>query len=106
MGFLKIFSKPRGSGAAGVQRLPSGSVTVDRHGHMVTTTVSSTYPQNLLLEIARDVLRLFREAHAAQLPVTELHIHFASLQITAREMRGGAIIFLSPLVQFTSPPLT
>jgi hypothetical protein len=92
MGILKFFSKS----SATLQRLPSGSLTVDRTGHVVTTTVSSAYPSHLLREIASDVLRLFQEARKAQLPLSEINIHFASLQVTAREMRGGAIIFLSP----------
>jgi hypothetical protein len=92
MGFLKFFSR---SGAT-VQRLPSGSLTVDRHGRIVASTVSSSYPSELLREITHEVLALFREARTAQIPMSELNIHFASLQITARELRGGAIVFLSP----------
>jgi len=49
-----------------------------------------------LREITHEVLALFREARMAQIPMSELNIHFASLQITARELRGGAIVFLSP----------
>ena len=92
MGFLKLFSK---AGAA-VQKLPSGSLTVDRNGRLVTKTVSSSYPEDLLDDLAEEILRLFRDARAAQLPISELNIQFASLQITARELRGGAIVFLSP----------
>ena len=92
MGILKFFSKS----SATLQRLPSGSLTVDRNGRVVTTTVPSSYPQHLLREVAADVLRLFHEAREAQMPLTEINIHFASLQVTARELRGGAIIFLSP----------
>ena len=94
MGFLNLFSKPRPT----LQRLPSGSLTVDREGHIVTTTVSSSYPEDLLHEIADEVLRLFQEARKAHLPLTEFRIHFASLHITAREARGGAMIFLSPVL--------
>ncbi len=92
MGFLNLFSK---SGAA-VQKLPSGSFTVDRDGNIVATTVSSSYPVELLEEISREVLKLFRDARVAQVSLTELNLNFASLQITARELRGGAIVFLSP----------
>jgi hypothetical protein len=96
MGFLKLFSK---TGPA-VQRLPSGSMTVDREGNVVATTVSSAYPPHLLQDIAGEVLRVFREARAAQMPLSEFNLHFASLRITAREMRGGAIVFLSPKTAF------
>lgn len=92
MGFLNFFSK---SGAA-VQKLPSGSFTVDRTGRIVATTVPSSYPPELLEEIAREVLKLFRDARDGQVPLVEFNLHFASLQITARELRGGAIVFLTP----------
>jgi hypothetical protein len=95
MGFLKKISRLFRSHAA-VRQLPLGSMTVDRDGQVITSTVSSTYPKALLREIGRDVLALFREARAAQLPLAEISVHFGSLRITARELRGGAIIFLFP----------
>ena len=96
MGFIRLFSKTR----AAVQRLPSGSMTVDRDGNVVATTVSSVYPRSVLREIADEVLSVFREARAAQIPLSEFNLHFATLRITAREMRGGAIVFLSPKSPF------
>lgn len=102
MGFLKLFSKT----GPGVQRLPSGSMTVDRDGNVVATTVSSGYPADLLHEIAGEVLGLFREARAAQMPLSEFNLHFASLRITAREMRGGAIVFLAPKISFKTASTT
>ncbi len=80
-------------------------MTVDRNGNVVATTVSSAYPATLLREIAVEVLRIFREARTAQMPLFEFNLHFASLRITAREMRGGAIIFLSPKTPFTTSSL-
>lgn len=92
MGLLKnIF----GSRAA-VSQLPSGSLTVDRAGKIVSSTVSSAYPEELLHAVSKEVLALLREARSAQMPLAEVSIHFASLRITARELRGGAIIFLFP----------
>lgn len=92
MGFLKnIF----GSRAA-VTQLPSGSVTINRAGQIITSTVSSAYPAEILQSVGREVLGLFREARTSQMPLAEISLHFASLRITARELRGGAIIFLFP----------
>jgi len=51
------------------------------------------------------VVVLFREARDAQMPLAELTLHYASLRITARELRGGAIIFLFPQAAF-SPTTT
>jgi hypothetical protein len=92
MGFLKRIFKSR----AAVQQLPAGSLTVNRDGKVITSTIASGYPQGLLRDIVRDVLLLFHQAREAQMPLAEFSIHFASLRITARELRGGAIIFLLP----------
>ena len=92
MGILNWFGRP----APDVQKLAAGSFTVDRHGNVLTTTVGSAYPQWLLDDTAREVLSLFRGARDAQMPLTGLELHFAGLDITAREMQGGAIIFVAP----------
>lgn len=98
MGLLNLFSKPHPV----LRRLPSGSVTVDRVGTIVASTVTSSFPEEILHEITKEVLGLFREARSAQLPLNEFKISFATFQITAREARGGAVIFLSPSVPFAS----
>jgi hypothetical protein len=92
MGLLKLFDKP----APTLLRLPSGSFTADCHGMVLIDTLPSSFPRVLLDEIARQVLRVFRDAAAAQLPLAELNIRYASLKITACELRGGALVFLVP----------
>ena len=100
MGILKnIFRR-----AAAVQPLPAGSLTVDRHGEIVTCTVSSAYPRNLLAAIGHEVVALLRAARTAELPLAELSLHFGSLHITARELRGGAVIFLLPQTALAPAP--
>ncbi len=94
MGFLKRLFRFRSRAA--VQQLPSGSIAVDGQGNVVTSTVSSVYSKEMLHAIGRDVLALFREAREAQMPLAEVSINFVSLHITARELRGGAVIFLFP----------
>jgi hypothetical protein len=92
MGFLKFKSKP----AANLLRLPAGCFTVDSAGKIVASTLPQNFPAPLVNEIAAHVLATFRDAAAAQLPLTEIVVRFASLKLTAREMRGGAIVFLAP----------
>jgi hypothetical protein len=99
MGILNWFGRP----APDVQKLAAGSFTVDRHGNVLTTTVGSDYPQWLLDDTAREVLSLFRGARDAQMPLTGLELHFAGLNITAREMQGGAIIFVAPQKAVAAP---
>jgi len=103
MGILENITRLFGSRAA-IRQLPAGSFTVNRDGLVITTTVSSTYPRALLDEIGRAVLALFNEARSAQLPLGEISIHFGSLNVTARELRGGTIIFLQPQSALSQPP--
>jgi hypothetical protein len=98
MGLLDLFSKP----APGLLRLPSGSFTIDRKGSVLVSTVSSAFPAELLCQISNQVLAVFQEATAAQLPLSQIVIQYPSLKITARELRGGAIVFLSPCTPFAS----
>jgi hypothetical protein len=96
MGFLSRFAKP----APTLLRLPSGSFTVDREGAVVVGTLPSSFPATLVTEISRQVLAVFRDGAAAQLPLSEIVINYPSLRISARELRGGAIIFLAPKVPY------
>lgn len=98
MGFLSLFSKA----SPGVQVLPSGTLTVDRNNEILASTVSSACSQEVLQEIGDQVLGLFRQARKAQLPLSELTLNFSSLKVTARELRGGAIIFLAPKHTFNA----
>ena len=92
MGLLTLFAKSPGT----LLKLPSGSFTVDCEGCVVVGTVPSSFPESLVHDIAREVLAAFRGAEAAQLPLSELVVNYPSLKITARDLRGGAVIFLSP----------
>jgi hypothetical protein len=38
------------------------------------------------------------------MPLAEVSLHFGSLRITARELRGGAIIFLFPQTALSQTP--
>jgi hypothetical protein len=92
MGLLSFFSKA----APTLLRLPSGSFTVDRDGSVLMSTLISNFPASLVKDIAQQVRAAFGEAAKAQLPLAELTINYPSLTISARELRGGAIVFLSP----------
>jgi hypothetical protein len=91
MGLLNLFAKP----APMLVRLSSGSFTVDSHGRVLTGTLPSSFPASLIKNIASQVRAMFREAAAAQLPLAEFVINYPSLKISARELRGGAIVYLS-----------
>ena len=93
MDFLKIFSRDE---ANAPMPLPSGTFTMDRTGRIVTTTISNTFPEKLSLEIGHAVIDTFKKAQAADMVLTEISMNFAALKLTARELRGGAIVFVAP----------
>lgn len=96
MGLLSFFSKSSADTSLLV-RLPAGSFTVDKTGRVLVSTLPSSFPEKLVLDIATQVQDAFREAQVAQLAISEIVIHFPTLKIIARELRGGALIFLVPI---------
>ena len=93
MGLLKKFSKPAARGPA---PLPSGTFTVNPNGEIITCTIPTSFSRDGLKDISRLVLRAFKEAKQAELVLTELAVNFGAMKLKAREMRGGAMIFLAP----------
>ena len=92
MGFLTRFSKP----IPKLERLPSGSFTVDALGRVLASTLPHSFSPAYMKEMSSTVLDIFKEARAAALPLSELIVRYGGFKITARELRGGAIIFLKP----------
>jgi hypothetical protein len=92
MGVLKTLPAAK----SGLHRLPSGAFTVDSQGNLVSSTVPQWVPEALILQIGWHILAVFKGAAAVRLPFSELRLRYAAFNISAREMRGGAIIFLSP----------
>lgn len=95
MGLMNFFSTSGGE-SGHLTRLFSGSFTVDSEGRVITSTLPSSFPASHIREVATHVLVAFREAKKLEMPLTEIVMHFSAMKITAREMRGGAIIFLAP----------
>jgi hypothetical protein len=104
MGFLSRLFR---SGTPGLMHLPAGSFTLDREGRIMTSTLPQSFPLDHLKAIGSQVLASFRSAKKAQMPLSELLIQYSALKLLARELRGGAIIFLMPqsLNQRVNPQL-
>jgi len=95
MGFLKFLRK---ADDRPLTRLPSGSFTIDRDGRVVTSTLPQSFPAAHVTQISHQVRAAFRSAQQAEITISELIVEYAALRLTARELKGGAIIFLSPLI--------
>jgi hypothetical protein len=83
---------------ADVKRLPTGTFTVDAQGQVISSTVPQSVSAALVNDIGRTVVASLRAAREAGMGVSELAVQYDAFRIVAREMRGGAIIFLSPKV--------
>jgi hypothetical protein len=62
----------------------------------VTSTISSSISGETLEIISAQVLQTFKDAKEAELNMNEFSITMGAMNLKARELRGGAIIFLSP----------
>ena len=94
MGILKPFT--RTLKPLRPERLPSGCYTIHRGGDLVASTLPSSFSREAMMEVGRVVIEAFHSAQKTNLPLTDLHLKFSGLTITARELRGGALIFLEP----------
>lgn len=94
MGILK--SGLRVQKPLALERLPSGSFSLHRGGGIAASTLPASYSPALIVEIGTVVIEAFRRATAAGLPLAELNLHYSGLSIAARELRGGALVFLQP----------
>src|SRR5262245_20380335 len=96
MGILNLLTRRGSGGDTALVRLPTGSFTVDPSGKVVASTLPQSFPGAQVRQIGEVVLATFRSAREANLPLMELIVDYATLKLTARELRGGAIIFLAP----------
>jgi len=78
------------------ERLPSGCFTLHRGRGLVASTLPSSFSRDVIMEIGELVITAFKDAQESNLTLTDLNIHYSGLQISARELRGGALVFLQP----------
>ncbi len=95
MGLLNLFSSKKDEPK--LERLPSGSFTVDRDGKILTSTLPQGFAEASVREIGKIVVEAMLSAREANLTVSDLVIYYSGLKITAKEQRGGAMIFLAPV---------
>jgi len=91
---MNIFFKKRPAGR--LAKLPSGAFSLDGDGRIVSSTMPHSFPEAQMRDIGERVLEFFRGADEVQMPLHELTIYYPSLKVTARNLRGGALIFLLP----------
>ncbi len=91
-----------------LERLPAGCFSVHRAGGIVASTLPSSFPEATALQIGRVVLDIFLKANATNLVLNDFYIQYSGLTIIARDLRGGALIFLIPatlnLARTYTPP--
>jgi hypothetical protein len=97
MGFLGLFEQT----AKTPLKIPTGCFSLDAEGRIISSTLPTGFPAEVIEEIGTAILTTFQEADQRGLGLLEISVHFASLRITARDLHGGALIFLNPLMMST-----
>lgn len=93
---MGLLSRIFGSSEPALVHLPAGSFTVDKDGEVITSTLPQSFPAGHRDAIGQQVLASFRSAKRAHMPLTEITIQYSALKLQARELGGGAIVFLMP----------
>jgi hypothetical protein len=107
---MGVLTTMRERNSVTVDRLPGGCFSLHRGGEIAGSTLPGTFAPEKMAEIGRIVMEAFRRAQEANLLLTDLRFHFSGLQICARDLRGGALIFLTPATlslpqRLDSPPM-
>lgn len=95
MGILRLFSRPVVTYPI-LDRLPAGSLAVNRAGTIIASTLPTALARGTVEQIGRAVLRAFAASRKINTPLSELTVQLNGMKIAARELRGGALIFLHP----------
>ena len=90
---MKRLLKTRPMGPA---RFPRGSYTVSANGNIVVSTLPRSFPREQMEAIGKVIISALCSARELGTPFTELAADFAGLEIRARDLAGGAIIFVTP----------
>ncbi|HEY0454873.1 MAG TPA: hypothetical protein VGE41_00755 [Verrucomicrobiae bacterium] len=69
----------------------------------MTSTLPQSFAPDFIVEIGGKVLEAFEKARQAEMPLTEIVIQYSTLKLLARELRGGAIVFLMPQTTVPQP---
>ena len=80
----------------GPARFPRGSYTLSSQGKIVVSTLPASFSKERMIEIGKVILNTLASAREIGAPFTELAADFAGLEIRARDLSGGAIIFITP----------
>jgi hypothetical protein len=101
MGFVtQFFIKPR---KTALVEFPKGSFTVDGRGKVLTSTLPRKFVTQHVQAIATAVLAAQKAARQNHSPLSELVVCFDGLKLVARDMRGGAIVFLERQSEIPQP---
>lgn len=87
------------------EHLMRGSFAVDREGELVVCTLGYGCSRPALDQIGRTVLDAFAHAREVNQPLAVVTTIQSGFKITAREMRGGALVFMRPETPSQFPQL-
>ena len=80
----------------GPRAIPARQLHRFRHGKIVVSTLPGSFPRERMEAIGKVILSALASARELGTPFTELAADFAGLEIRARDLAGGAIIFITP----------
>jgi hypothetical protein len=80
----------------GPARFPRGSFTIAADGRIVVSTLPGSFPREKMEAIGLTIVGALASAREAGNPFTEIAADYAGLEIRARDLAGGAVVFITP----------
>ncbi len=92
---MKLFA--RRSGPARSFDIPQGAFTYDSAGGIVVGSVPTDWLEAYGPQLVSVFRKAFTSAEQKGLPLAEIALHYAGARITARDLRGGGIVYVFPV---------
>ena len=75
---------------------PAGSFLMDEKGHVRSSTLPTSFPQECLRTIAQKVFQAFKTGRTRSLEFTELRVDYPGLKLRAKQGARGTMVYLTP----------
>lgn len=91
---MRIFTRKHGP--ARTFDIPQGAFTYDSEGRILVGTLPIAWLESFGPALVKAFRRSFASAEEKGFPLHEIALHYGGARITAKDLRGGAIVFVSP----------
>ncbi len=87
----------RSRGEARAFDIPRGAFTYDSEGDILIGSVPTAWLEEFGPYLVKAFRKAFSSAEEKGLPLTEIALHYGGARLTAKDLRGGGIVYVFPV---------